>query len=282
MLISRQNWVSIVMLTLAITLYSFVPASSDDAIRGNHVKLPAPKPTCAAPRKMPSPAPAAPPYDSDAPAEPTAQRGSKNSIVLISLPEPNSVDGKPVILAHDKKLTPLTEGASLVALPELLDMPLPAPPADESSQLPEIRPAFVQDEPARKTNVSQVTFEVPEFLTVKCLRGKCPVGIQKRELHQADPAVSLDHDGYHYVFQNEAARTEFKASPEKFIPALGGDCVVAFARTGDRVTGNFVAVYEGKQYWFADEQARRDFKTDPQACLARVEWLHEFLSRRQK
>jgi YHS domain-containing protein len=178
----------------------------------------------------------------------------------------------PAFEADDDEV--VVETTPAVPMP-LIPMPAPAPAAD---LLPIIQPAVAVDS-ADTESVQQVNFQEPDFAVAECFRGHCPVGIEKHELIQANEEIHTEHAGIRYFFASEAAQEEFKLNPEKFAPVLGGDCIVTFARTGDRITGNFVANHEGQQYWFVDEQARTDFKTDPAACLARVEWHQKFLDR---
>jgi YHS domain-containing protein len=286
MLIFRPSkWVLAVLLTAtAIVVHSFVPAMGDGLrtlAQTVHAKqtrlLPSlPAPTCAAPKKIP----AAPAYE-PAPAKPPVE--PMNSTALLNLPAPipdgSIANAEPP--AREEFQAPAVEydeepnKVVTAKMPVIIPMPAPAPPL---GALPIIQPAVaLESKTLTDGSVDQVAFEENSYKLAKCFRGHCPVGIARKELIRANNEISLDHGGIRYYFANNTARDEFQASPEKFVPAMGGDCIVTFARTGDRVTGNCVTIYEGRQYWFADAQARSDFKTDPKACLARVAWHKKFL-----
>ena len=68
-----------------------------------------------------------------------------------------------------------------------------------------------------------------------------------------------------YWFASQRELDIFSAAPEKYAPALGGDCLVTFADTNERVTGkpHFGAVHRGRIYFFSSQVARDIFKQNP-------------------
>jgi YHS domain-containing protein len=68
-----------------------------------------------------------------------------------------------------------------------------------------------------------------------------------------------------YLFATPRERDIFIASPERYLPVLGGDCVVTFAETEVRVPGRLEwgLIHRQRIYFFASEQMREQFKADP-------------------
>lgn len=319
MLISRLCKSSFITapLALSIVVRSFLPTLADDASTTPQVLPRLPAATCAAPRMapaagsatapaVPTVSPTTPPYEPETPAAPTepaatkaatepAQRQQLGALVELPMPKPNKnlpdnakeeipapaveFDDDTVSILHATR--PATQPAGShgpTPMPFIMDIPAPAI-GDAAYPKLIVRPAIMRAATNNRSKVSQVGFDDHEVSVAKCFRGRCPVGMASQKLIEANDEISIDHDGCRYFFADEAAREEFKLSPEKFVPALGGDCIVTFARTGDRVTGNCVAIHKGQQYWFADAQARTDFKSDPETCLARVAWQKNFLGK---
>ena len=317
MLISRLCKSSFITapLALSIVVRSFLPTLADDSLTTPRVLPRLPAPTCAAPRMapaaepttapaVPTVSPIAPPYEPETPAAPSAPAATKAAaepaqpqqpvgLVNLPMPKPNKNlldNAKEEIPApaveFDDDTVPIVQAARPASQPAGSRGPAPMPfgmdipiPAIGDAAYPKliVRPAIMRAATNDRSNVSQVGFDDHVVSVAKCFRGRCPVGMASQKLIQANDEVSIDHDGCRYFFADETAREEFKLSPEKFVPVLGGDCIVTFARTGDRVTGNCVANHQGQQFWFADAQARADFKSDPEACLARVAWHKNFL-----
>jgi YHS domain-containing protein len=102
------------------------------------------------------------------------------------------------------------------------------------------------------------------------LDGYCPVCIvdaRKWEKGSADHQAKFD--GQTYQFPNEAIKEKFVANPTKYVPALGGDCVVCYAKLGKRVPGSteHAARYENRIYLFPADEQRQAFLKDSQAFV---------------
>jgi YHS domain-containing protein len=98
------------------------------------------------------------------------------------------------------------------------------------------------------------------------LEGYCPVTVlQVRKWVKGDPAVRAVYDGRTYVFANEQGKKMFEANPAKYVPALGGDCVVALVKMGKRVPGDIrnAAIHDGRLFLFSSAEARKMFLADP-------------------
>ena len=63
------------------------------------------------------------------------------------------------------------------------------------------------------------------------MEGYCPVSILEMEKWvKGDPAHRVLYDGWTYLFANQKGKQMFQANPAKYVPALGGDCVVALVK----------------------------------------------------
>ena len=71
------------------------------------------------------------------------------------------------------------------------------------------------------------------------LEGYCPVCIlDANKWAKGSPEHQATYDGVTYYFPEEAIKGEkFLASPAKYVPALGGDCIVCYAKLGECVPG---------------------------------------------
>jgi YHS domain-containing protein len=96
--------------------------------------------------------------------------------------------------------------------------------------------------------------------------GYCVVTLKNsRTWTLGDTRVGGEFDGRQYYFATHRERDIFAASPETYAPALRGDCIVAFAASGERVAGRpeLAMTYDGRVYFFVDEQSLRTFQGDP-------------------
>ena len=71
------------------------------------------------------------------------------------------------------------------------------------------------------------------------LEGRCPVCIHDaNKWAEGSPDYQATYDGVTYYFPSDAIKQVFLANPAKYVPALGGDCTVCYAKLGKRVPGN--------------------------------------------
>jgi YHS domain-containing protein len=76
------------------------------------------------------------------------------------------------------------------------------------------------------------------------LEGYCPVCIlDARKWEKGSPDHTATYDGITYRFPNDTIKQKFLANPARYVPALGGDCTVCYAKLGKRVPGNVRNVY---------------------------------------
>lgn len=100
------------------------------------------------------------------------------------------------------------------------------------------------------------------------LEGYCPVSVLvMRKWVKGDEAYRAVYDGRTYLFANEKGKQMFQADPEKYVPALGGDCVVALVKMGKRVPGNIrhASFHEGRLFLFLHADALKMFRAEPAA-----------------
>ena len=98
------------------------------------------------------------------------------------------------------------------------------------------------------------------------LEGYCPVCIIKaRKWERGLETIQSIYDGKAYRFPSEQMKAVFEASPTKFVPALGGDCTVCYARSGKRMPGNIrhAALYRGRLFLFPGDGEKQAFTEDP-------------------
>ncbi len=77
-------------------------------------------------------------------------------------------------------------------------------------------------------------------------------------------SLAAPFDGQKYLFSSERHRAIFLAAPERYAPVLGGDCVVTFAETGQRVAGEakYGLLYQDRLYFVAGATQLRQFQED--------------------
>lgn len=98
------------------------------------------------------------------------------------------------------------------------------------------------------------------------LGGYCPVCIlDAKKWERGSSAHRVNYDRVEYQFPNEAIQQTFLADPAKYVPALGGDCVVCYAKLGKRVPGNIhhTAIHQGRLFLFPNDQEKQAFLDNP-------------------
>lgn len=99
------------------------------------------------------------------------------------------------------------------------------------------------------------------------LEGYCPVElIDQHRLVRGQSGWSSRFDGTTYHFSSRAAQRIFNRSPRKYVPALGGDCVVCYVKTGERIPGRlrYASLYEGRIYLFPTQTVKQIFDGSPE------------------
>lgn len=98
------------------------------------------------------------------------------------------------------------------------------------------------------------------------MEGKCPVCLVKMNKVVAGKAeFASEYDGRTYRFPSAEQKKMFDADPAKFVPALGGDCVVCLVEMGKRVAGKpeHALVHDGRLFLFPAQEQLDMFKKNP-------------------
>lgn len=92
--------------------------------------------------------------------------------------------------------------------------------------------------------------------------GYCPVCIiENKQWVKGDRQFQVTYDGKTYLFPGKEKRAMFAANPAKYVPALGGDCIVCRSNMGKRVSGSVqhAAFSGGRLYLFPGEKQQQEF-----------------------
>ena len=98
------------------------------------------------------------------------------------------------------------------------------------------------------------------------IQGHCSVCIVKARKWVPGKAEFVSvYDGMRYYFPSASEKTEFNRHPDRYTPALDGDCVVCLKEGGKRMAGKpeFSALHEGRLYLFPDARAQQAFLDNP-------------------
>lgn len=98
------------------------------------------------------------------------------------------------------------------------------------------------------------------------LDGYCPVcQVNMKQWMAGSSQHQAAYDGVVYRFPGAEQKAMFQADPARYAPALGGDDVVDFARTGRRTAGKtaYGARYLDRLYFFSTEANKAAFRANP-------------------
>ncbi len=126
--------------------------------------------------------------------------------------------------------------------------------------------AQVGDGSATK-NQSTMHLNQPQAPAVKLgLEGYCPVCIVgMKKWVKGTPDHQTVYDGATYRFPDAKTKAKFDADPAAFVPALGGDCTVCFAKMAKRVPGSIriASLYNNRVYLFPEQKQKEMFDAAP-------------------
>ena len=79
------------------------------------------------------------------------------------------------------------------------------------------------------------------------------------------------YDGVAYYFASDAAKKQFAAAPEKYIPKFGGYCAFGVA-VGKKLDGSprFADIVDGKLYVFLNAAVYKKYEQDKAGVLAKA------------
>ncbi|MFC1758781.1 hypothetical protein ACFL2H_08440 [Planctomycetota bacterium] len=99
------------------------------------------------------------------------------------------------------------------------------------------------------------------------LDGYCPVCVvEMKQWMKGSPDHQVAYDGRTYFFPGEKQKKMFQSNPLKYAPALGGDCIVCYAKMGKRMPGSVrhATLRRGRLYLFPGEDQKAEFRAHPQ------------------
>jgi YHS domain-containing protein len=105
------------------------------------------------------------------------------------------------------------------------------------------------------------------------LGGYCPVTlVDCKTLVIGAPELRVNYDGQSYYFAGSDEQEKFRANPARYVPVMGGLCVVSFVSAGQHVPGDphCGAIYGGRLYLFTGPEERTRFQADPKAYAGTV------------
>jgi YHS domain-containing protein len=98
------------------------------------------------------------------------------------------------------------------------------------------------------------------------LEGNCPVClVEMGKLVPGSYKHTLTFDRQVYYFPSAKEKEMFAINPAKYVPALGGDCVVCRVNMGVRMPGKveLAVIHNKRAYLFPSAKERDAFKADP-------------------
>ncbi|MBI3464693.1 MAG: hypothetical protein HY000_16805 [Planctomycetes bacterium] len=98
------------------------------------------------------------------------------------------------------------------------------------------------------------------------LDGHCAVCVvEMQKWVQGDPRHQATYDGKTYYFPGKQQKDMFLANPAKYVPALGGDCTVCYAKMGKRVPGKIgnALLHEHRLFLFPSDEQEKEFQAHP-------------------
>ena len=99
------------------------------------------------------------------------------------------------------------------------------------------------------------------------LEGFCIVTLREQQEWQlGSEANQLVFDGQLYWFTSQRQRAIFAATPQRYVPALAGNCVVTFAESGVRKRGDpqYGILHNQQLFFFQGEDEQEKFRANPE------------------
>jgi len=157
--------------------------------------------------------------------------------------------------------------AALSTIGLLAATSLPASAQSGSRSYPSSRPTTRTTPPQRSQPAEGSSRRVQPQAPL-ALEGYCPVSlIAMNKWVKGVSSIQTVFDGHAYHFANQQGKNMFLADPAKYVPALGGDCVVSLVKMGQRVPGNIrhATIHEGRLFLFANAGGKDMFGANPSA-----------------
>jgi YHS domain-containing protein len=119
----------------------------------------------------------------------------------------------------------------------------------------------------RSTDARAPQEDLPEPFPA-ALAGYCPVSIlDESRWVRGKEEHAVDFDGHRYLLAGPDQRQKFLSDPTRYVPALGGDCVVSLRDDGQRIEGSVyhAVIHRSRQYLFPSAAQKERFKQNPAA-----------------
>jgi YHS domain-containing protein len=130
-------------------------------------------------------------------------------------------------------------------------------------------PTYRQSRPQGSATVGSGARTVPGATRAPvAMEGYCPVCLHDMQKWiKGSPAHAMVYDGHTYYFPDAALKAKFAANPQQYAPVMGGDCVICYAKMGERLPGNirYGAYHGDRLYLFASAQQKQAFAANPAA-----------------
>jgi YHS domain-containing protein/thiol-disulfide isomerase/thioredoxin len=173
----------------------------------------------------------------------------------------------------DSYLAELAESVKVSQRPGSASVAKNSPPREEPSAKPgrraplprpdEIELAGHVERSAALRSEILLTMELSSNLM---LDGHCPVSfVEAKKLTAGKPEYPIEHDGRTYWLASAEEVAKFERDPARYVPAMGGLCVVSLVDDKRAVDGatRIAAIYRGRLYLFANAEQRRRFQAAP-------------------
>ncbi len=157
--------------------------------------------------------------------------------------------------------------AVLSTLGLLVATSLPASAQSGSRSYPANRSTGKASPSQRSQQPPAESIQRAQSQTPVALEGYCPVSLWTvNKWVKGNPSIRTAFDGHAYHFANQQGKKMFLADPARYVPVLGGDCVVSLVKMGKRVPGNIrhSVLHEGRLFLFAGESGKNLFVANPQ------------------
>jgi YHS domain-containing protein len=137
----------------------------------------------------------------------------------------------------------------------------PLPAAETTQPVPKVASESVQEKKPAKSSPHSVE------PSACALSGYCPVSLQEQGLWiEGSAEHQVPYDGETYLLAGAEQQAKFTSTPDDYIPALGGHCVVTYTDHQRLTAGSIyhAAYHEGRLYFFAGPEQKKSFKNRPE------------------
>ena len=119
--------------------------------------------------------------------------------------------------------------------------------------------------PSSGSTTRNITGSTTRMLSSPAMGGYCPVCVlEMKQWMKGSPNHTATFDGKTYHFPGDKQRKMFLSNPAKYAPVLGGDCIVCFADSQQRMAGSVqhATIYRDRLYLFPSSAQKQKFRSD--------------------